>query len=645
MKKTLLLSLLLLIGFALPILADEYGMVYHEIQVYDELGRKVTGISGVNIYLPGTTTNAVIYKNRGKQDAITQQITTTSTNTTLSSGSFYWWGADQYDFTITDGTDTFSSGGRSLSASEGKLIFPLFLKDVSTSTYEDDETITMGTDSDWVISGGATANLLKFTPASDGATFRIGLADGTKSANVQIYTASGVGLLIDESGNTLAITGLTTSINASSNYNTNINTGTSTGAVTVGSSTAGAIAFDTTSTFSVNSDSTMAFTATDTTAGNVMTWVTTDGGMAFTAGGAANGDFTVTVGDDLTFATTGLTTITNAGGIVLDGIATQTIIVEGTANDYEATLSFTDPTADVTYTFPVAAQATYSVMLSTLATNAPDIASSVTGGTNQLIFEGSGVDAYEAIITATNPTADIVWTLPDAAAMTVSFMSSTLATNMPGVANSVWGGTGQLIFEGATADGNEAIITVADPTADTIFTLPVMAAGTYSLMSSTLATNGVGIANSVWGGTNQIIMEGSAADANETIITATAPTADRTITIPDKTGQVMLSSAASVIAPSTTPTLTVGLSNIYTDTPTDNENQTITFSGAGTAGDVISIVFICVGTADEVITFQATLVSSTGTLTCDTTAARYYVVTFISDGSHWYEVSRTAVQT
>jgi len=146
-------------------------------------------------------------------------------------------------------------------------------------------------------------------------------------------------------------------------------------------------------------------------------------------------------------------------------------------------------------------------------------------------------------------------------------------------------------------------------------------------------------------GASPLVLEGATADANETTIAVTDPTADRTITIPNKTGQVQLASAASVLTPGAAVTLTVGLSNVYTDLVTDNEDQTITFSGAGTAGDEITIIFTTAGTADEAITFEATLVSSVGTLTLGTTTGKYYVVRFISDGTHWYEVSRTAVQT
>ncbi|MCE5212114.1 MAG: hypothetical protein LLG40_11215 [Deltaproteobacteria bacterium] len=146
-------------------------------------------------------------------------------------------------------------------------------------------------------------------------------------------------------------------------------------------------------------------------------------------------------------------------------------------------------------------------------------------------------------------------------------------------------------------------------------------------------------------GASPIIMEGATANAFETTIAVTDPTADRTITIPDRTGHVQLGSAASALTPAAAVALTVGLSDLYTDTVTDNEDQTITFSGAGSAGDEITIVFTTAGTADEVITFHATLVSSTGTLTLGTDAGKFYVIKFKSNGTHWYEVSRTAVQT
>ncbi len=205
-------------------------------------------------------------------------------------------------------------------------------------------------------------------------------------------------------------------------------------------------------------------------------------------------------------------------------------------------------------------------------------------------------------------------------------------------------GATPLVFEGATADAFETTVAITDPTADRTVTV-ADASGT--VMLSTLATNAPDVGNSVTGASNGLVFEGATADAFETTMTVVDPTSDKTVTIPDKTGQVQMASAASVLTPGAAVTLTVGLSNLYTLAINDNEDTTITFSGAGTAGDEITIV-IATGAGvvgDEVVTFHATLVSSVGTLTCANTATRFYAVRFISDGTHWYEVSRTAIQT
>lgn len=106
---------------------------------------------------------------------------------------------------------------------------------------------------------------------------------------------------------------------------------------------------------------------------------------------------------------------------------------------------------------------------------------------------------------------------------------------------SIWFETNRMFWEGTTADDYETVIKVTDPTADRTIVIPD-ASGTLGLLlgtgasvsiPSTLSTNGVDVANSVWGGTNQIIMEGATANVHETIITPTDPTADRTWTIPD----------------------------------------------------------------------------------------------------------------
>ena len=198
------------------------------------------------------------------------------------------------------------------------------------------------------------------------------------------------------------------------------------------------------------------------------------------------------------------------------------IVFEGATSDtYETTITVTDPTADRTITFP---NSSGTVVLE------------ATGATYS--FEGATADDYETVFSVIDPTADNTIYFPDASGLAV--LSSGVA---PEAAKSFIGIDNGLKFEGATANDYEVSLDVADPIADVIYRLPAAAAGTYSLMSSTLATNAPDIANSVFGGTNQLIFEGATADAYETIITPTDATADRTITLPDASGVPVLSSA------------------------------------------------------------------------------------------------------
>jgi hypothetical protein len=157
-----------------------------------------------------------------------------------------------------------------------------------------------------------------------------------------------------------------------------------------------------------------------------------------------------------------------------------------------------------------------------------------------LTFEGATKDTSETRITVVDPTADAAWILPGNTAGPMYFMSTTLATNAPSMANSVTGGSNFLAFEG-TVDAHEIKLSAADATADVIYSLIDAAAGTYYPMISTLATNAYGKANAIWGVSNGLAFGGATlGTTNFTTLTVADPTAARVITMPDATGGVPL---------------------------------------------------------------------------------------------------------
>ena len=202
-------------------------------------------------------------------------------------------------------------------------------------------------------------------------------------------------------------------------------------------------------------------------------------------------------------------------------------IFEGTTDDaYETTFTVGDPTADRTFTLPDTTSGAF--LTSTLTTNAVDIANSVWGISNGLVFEGATADAFEITIAPADVTADVTLTLPLSGAAAAAFMVSSLTTNSVDVANSIWGISNALAFGGATgADGFEIQLTPADVGADRVVTIPDMAAAS-ALLATTLTTNAPQVANSVWGISAGFVFEGSDADTEELTFTTQDLTADIT---------------------------------------------------------------------------------------------------------------------
>ena len=315
-------------------------------------------------------------------------------------------------------------------------------------------------------------------------------------------------------------------------------------------------------------------------------------------------DRTITIPDVTgTVITTGnLSDITNIG------VFTSTIVMEGSsADDFELTLSAGNPTADRTITFP---DSTGTVALTTdiaagtvtetgtqTLTNKTLTSPIVTGlviNDGSIVVEGSAADAHETTLVFTNPTEDRTITFPNASFTVASTADISAATGgsvsetgtqtltnktltSPTLGGTTTTASGNLAVQPATyilevkgggategaiqlncsanthgqilksqPHANAATNTLLLPGGTTIGNsnaVLVSDIGTQTLTNKTLTSptiSGLTLSD------GSIVIEGATADAHETTLSFTDPTADRTITFPDATGTVAL--AANVAA-------------------------------------------------------------------------------------------------
>ncbi len=242
------------------------------------------------------------------------------------------------------------------------------------------------------------------------------------------------------------------------------------------------------------------------------------------------------------------------------------IVFEGATDDaYETTLVVTDPTADRTITLPnltgtvslldateiytnktLTSPTINAGTLSGAFTGTADLTGLVLSGASPLVFEGATANAYETTLAVTDPTADRTLTLPNATDTLVGKATTDTLTNK----SYDLGGTGNTLT-GSKAEWNTALqgdsfatLTGTETLENKTLTSPTINGGTFS----GTFTGTQDLTGTVLSGASPLVFEGATADAYETTLAFTDPTADRTITFFNATD--------TLVGKATTDTLT-----------------------------------------------------------------------------------------
>ena len=162
-----------------------------------------------------------------------------------------------------------------------------------------------------------------------------------------------------------------------------------------------------------------------------------------------------------------------------------------------------------------------SLTATTLYSGVADAANSISIASGNIVFEGSTANAYETTLTVTDPTADRTLTLPNE--------------------------TGTILTSASTITPTVNSLTIGS-TSITLGSTASTIAGLTSLTATTLYAGADGAANAVSIGTAGLVFEGSTADAYETTISVIDPTADRAINFPNAAGTVALLTSLSATA-------------------------------------------------------------------------------------------------
>jgi hypothetical protein len=214
---------------------------------------------------------------------------------------------------------------------------------------------------------------------------------------------------------------------------------------------------------------------------------------------------------------------------------------------------------------------------------------------SSITFEGVTDNAFETTITVEDPTADHVVTIPNATTTMVGTDISQTLTNKtltsPVITSpSITGlylGDGSVVFEGATADSYETTVSAEEPTADRTLTLPDKT-GTIAVTADiTSAVDAIDTDDIEEGSTNKYFTDERAQDATAAALAAGTHT-NITVTYDDDNNKISLAAAPGYVDEQAVDAVAVALANgTHTNITVDYSDSTnaISLTGAVTYTD------------------------------------------------------------
>ena len=221
-----------------------------------------------------------------------------------------------------------------------------------------------------------------------------------------------------------------------------------------------------------------------------------------------------------------------------------------TADAHETILAITDPTADRTITIPDASGTIVTTAATQTLTNKTLTSPTITSGVFNTQFSGSAfldednMDSDSATKLASQQSikayVDAQITAQD---LDITSDSGTIAIDLNSETLTIAGGTG------IDTSGSSNSITIAT-SSGTVTTTATQTLTNKTLTSPTLNSPTITTLTATQLALTDasIVFEGATADAHETTLTVTDPTADRTITLPNETGTLITSASAATNA-------------------------------------------------------------------------------------------------